>query len=149
MSSLVKYFYLSPMHCDSSRVLEVLDFRTYDRARLGLGYLRPGASNQLWAFIPREDGFYEIINKHSKKVLDDSNLSTHPGGTVYQFNRHLSPNQQWRIKGQKTRDAVNILSRCGNLTLDVRDWSQEHYAEIILWHCGDCQPNQMWRLIRA
>jgi hypothetical protein len=150
MKGLVQYFYLSPTHCDSNRVLEVLHSCTHDRAPLGLGFRQPGATNQLWAFIPRDDGYYEIVNKHSRKVLDDSWCgSAGPGGSVYQFERHLGANQQWRIKQAGKENHIQIFSRAnGDFVLDVAGWSQEPNAQMVLWqnyHNG----NQIWRLIRA
>ncbi|HEX8974439.1 MAG TPA: RICIN domain-containing protein [Patescibacteria group bacterium] len=148
MKRLVKYYYLSPTHCDSNRVLEVLDFRHHDRARLGLGFLKPGAANQMWAFIPRADGFYEIINKHSLKVLDDCRNSGDPGGEVYQFQRHLGENQQWRVRQADGPDRVQIISRPGNLVLDVAQWSRDRHAAMVLWR-NENNANQIWRLIPA
>lgn len=144
---LTQYFYLTPLHCQN-RVLEVLDFRKDDRAPLGLGNLSPGAPHQMWAFIPREDGGYEIVNRHSRKVLDDSHCSTSPGGPVYQFGRHNGANQAWSIKKATSNDEVVILSKIGSLALDVACSRRERNAQIVLWKRIE-SPNQIWRLIPA
>lgn len=146
---LTQYFYLSPMHCDSNRVLEVLDFKTHDRAPLGLGNLKPGAANQMWAFVPCGDGFYEIMNKHSHKVLDDSEGCKYPGCLVYQFFRHGGDNQQWKVKKANAEDRVQIFPKNnGSFVLDVGEHSKDRYAHMVLWHDWK-GPNQIWRLIAA
>lgn len=146
---LVQYFYLSPMHCDSNRVLEVLDFKTNDRAPLGLGFLRPGNANQMWAFIPCGDGFYEIINKHSCRVLDDSTRSAQLSGLVYQYGRHGGDNQHWKIKKANAEDRIQIFPKNNlSLVLDVGRQSKDRYAHMVLWHDWK-GPNQIWRLMQA
>lgn len=146
---LVQYYYLSPMHVDSNRVLEVLNFHTHDRAALGLGYLRPGNANQLWCFIPCGDGFYEVMNKHSLCVLDDKHMSKNSGGEVYQFSRHGGPNQQWRIKQAGQDNQIQIIPKCRtNYALDVEGHNKAHNAKMVVY-CDWKGPNQTWRLIPA
>jgi len=150
MSSLELYYYLAPMHVNSSyHVLEVLGGRIHDRAKLGLGYLKPNAAHQLWAFHQRYNGYYEIINKHSKLVLDDSRNNCDPGGEVYQFGRHDGDNQLWRIKRAKEHNCIHILAKVSGFALDVGDWSQNNHAKINLWPKGNNQANQIWHLIPA
>jgi|ERR1035441_2681052 hypothetical protein len=149
MKGLVQYFYLSPTHCDSNRVLEVLHSCTHNRAPLGLGFRQGGATNQLWAFVPRDDGYYEIINKHSRTVLDDSSCGGGQGALVYIYERHLGANQQWRIKQAGQEDVVQVVSRINSdSVLDVFSYSQEPGARMVLWP-NHHNNNQVWRLFRA
>jgi len=147
---LVQYFRLPPMHVKGEMlVLEVLDYKTHDRAPLGLGKFKPGAANQMWAFIPCGGGFYEIINKHSCRVLDDSESSRYPGCLVYQHGRHGGDNQQWKVKRANGDNLVQIFPKLNpNFVLDVGEHSTDRFAHMVLWHDWK-GPNQIWRLIPA
>lgn len=143
---LVQFFYFVAVHT-GNKVLEVINFYTHDRASLGIRNLKPGAANQMWAFVPCGGGFYEIINKHSNMVLDDSTFSR-PGGVVYQYHRHGGANQHWRVKKAGEEDYIQFFSKCGNLVLDVGDQRKDDGAVICVWHDWK-GSNQTWRLIRA
>ena len=146
---LVQYYYLSPTHVDSNRVLEVLSSQMHDRATLGLGYLKPGAANQLWMFVPCGDGFYEILNKNSLRVLDDAESCRYPGCPVHQFGRHGLANQHWRIKKADTDNRIQIIPKTNtSYSLDVGSQSTDRHAQMVLWHNWK-GPNQIWRLIPA
>ncbi|MFZ2189023.1 MAG: RICIN domain-containing protein [Candidatus Moraniibacteriota bacterium] len=147
MTRLVQYFKLSPMHCDSNIVLAVAHGRHEDRSRVCIEKMHPDASHQDWMFVPREGGFYEIVNKKSFKVLDDSTCGR-PSGTVYQFGRHLGDNQLWKIRRSKTIDGVHLISKVNmHLAIDVGSWRKDYHAPIVIWHHTD-QANQTWRMIR-
>jgi hypothetical protein len=56
-----------------------------------------GQSNQLWAFVPDNNGFNFIVNLRSGQVLDIANKSLNNHATVQQRPFNGGDNQRWQL----------------------------------------------------
>lgn len=76
-----------------------------------------GAANQIWHFIRRNNGSYEIVNNAYGKALDDYNWGQSNGSNVGIYARNNSTAQQWFIRG--TTDAYFFNAACGSAVIDI------------------------------
>ena len=56
-----------------------------------------GGANQQWQIVPTGDGFNEILNFQSGKVLDVTGVSTVAGATLQQWDWLGGDNQKWQV----------------------------------------------------
>ncbi|MDG7001778.1 MAG: RICIN domain-containing protein [Nitrososphaerota archaeon] len=102
--------------------------------------------NQAWQFIPKDQGYYEIIAKQRGACIDDGNSSKADGGLVHLWTRHDGDNQRWKLI-EAAGGYFHIISKIGELSIDGK-LETNNGAGIHLWtsHDGD---TQLWRLVPA
>ena len=61
-----------------------------------------GGDNQQWKFIETDDGFVNIINKHSNKALDIEGWKQEDCANLQQYEFHGGNNQKWKLKSVST-----------------------------------------------
>lgn len=93
--------------------------------------------------IKVEKAKYNIINKHSGRVLDVSNSNTNNGANVQQYHSNGTNAQKWYIT-QNSDYSFTITSVLNGKSLDVSDWSKSNCANIQMWDLGNNQSNQQW-----
>ena len=76
-----------------------------------------GQQNQLWHFLKRESGSYEIVNNESGKALDDSNWGQENGTNVGVYTRNNTTAQKWFVRGSVNEYFIN--ASCGDAVLDI------------------------------
>jgi Mg2+/Co2+ transporter CorB len=88
---------------------------------------------------------FEIINRLSGKVLDDTGSSTWNGTVIQQWDYLGNPNQQWQFVPLVSYNIKNVLS---NLVLDVRGRSTANGASIQQW-ASNGNLQQQWQAVPA
>lgn len=85
---------------------------------------------QQWSFIPTDNGYYNIINRFSRKALDVMYTSIEEGANVGQFTVSGHWCQQWEL--EKTAGGVHkIRNRCSAKLLTIIYDSDRDGAEAI------------------
>lgn len=104
-----------------------------------------GGANQLWKFVPLDDGCYEIVAKHSGKCLDVAEWSKEKEGNVWQWDIHGGDNQRWRLIPLGD-GYYKIVSKWSGKCLDVQWGSNQNAANV--WQYDDIGSDaQKWKLI--
>ena len=121
------------MNQNSGRVLDVTggsSSQAYQNATALQQYDWLGGANQQWILSPLANGYYEIINVQSGKVLDVRSVSLNPSAVIQQYDWLGGANQQWQLidNGDGTRKIVNLNSR---LVLDVDGERADNSAGIV------------------
>jgi len=96
--------YYTIVNNHSQKVLDVPDASSADNVKIQK-FEQNGGSNQQWRLMPVLGGFfplfgsvYEIINTHSRKVLDIPSGSVNDGIQVQQYTENGGDNQKWRLQ---------------------------------------------------
>ena len=112
-----------------------------------------GAANQRWDLISVGNGYYQIRNEASGKVLDNS-LSATEGTPIDQFQGDYEPNQYWQVPltpdpslGNGNYYCSGIVNAYSGMALD-NSLSTSNGSVIDQWpqYFG---PNQEWVLLAA
>jgi hypothetical protein len=127
----------------SDLCLDVLDLSMKNGAKIQQSPINSGL-NQQWQFIPNNDGFYEIVAKHSGCCIDDGNSSLTDGGIIHQWSLYKGSNQLWKLR-ELSNGYILIISKIGGLCIDGKAETHEG-SGIHLWriHEGD---TQQWKLV--
>ncbi|WP_202919505.1 non-reducing end alpha-L-arabinofuranosidase family hydrolase, partial [Saccharothrix deserti] len=90
------------------------------------------------------NAWYVLINRHSGKVLDVSNLATGDGAPIHQWDRTNATNQQWQFI-DSGGGYYRLRARHSGKVMEVFNWSTTDGADIVQWgdHNG---TNQQFRL---
>ncbi|MEV5507697.1 RICIN domain-containing protein [Streptomyces orinoci] len=105
------------------------------------------AASQQWRLRPTADGYYELENRSTHKVIGVRDATSKSLATVEQQTDHGSAAQQWRMQ-HLGGGAVKFVSRTSGMVLDVSgggsgaDGPSARYA-------GRSGTNQQWRLVKA
>jgi LysM repeat protein len=91
------------------------------------------------------DGYYQIVSKHSGKVLDVQGASTDNGAEIIQYQPTGADNQLWQLV-QASGNYYQIVSKQSGKVLDVQGGSTEDGAQVVQYQPtgGD---NQLWNLV--
>ncbi|MEK5239403.1 RICIN domain-containing protein [Paenibacillus sp. FSL L8-0470] len=126
---------------NSNQVADVKESSTVQQANI---YQWPyhGGSNQLWMFVPLNNGYYAIVNKNSGQVADVEKYSMQSGANIYQHSWHGESNQQWFLHdlGDGSQKISNLNS--GHVW-DVEKYSMQSGANIYQ-HSWHGENNQRW-----
>ena len=106
------------------------------------GSYNDGTPIQLWdnyhvlqqRFIIRRksNGYYTIKSSKTGKYLSTENDSPNWGTKIIQTTERESSRQEWSIQKQDN-NTYNIISRCGNLNIDIPDWNCANGVKLQLW----------------
>ena len=98
---------------NSSNVIQIKDNSTSDAANAEIGiwtnYMSEGKK---FEFTYKEDGYYEIKNIKSGKLIDAQNGGMNPGTNVWQYGGNYTDAQRWKI--EKNSDGTYSISNKKN-----------------------------------
>ncbi|MFI9366171.1 RICIN domain-containing protein [Kitasatospora sp. NPDC053057] len=106
-----------------------------------------GSVSQQWRLRLAGDGYYELENRSSHKVLGVRGDSTQSVAAVEQQSDHASAAQQWRM-ADAGDGAVKFVSRLSGLVLDVWGGGKEEGIPLIQY-ADRGSTNQQWRLVKV
>ena len=95
-----------------------------------------GDSTQMWRIIPQNDGFINLLNVHTQKVLTNYNSINSDGNSIYNYISSrldsTSENRLWSVmriaKKNAMPDAVNSLKAQADYRLVYSNNSQLHFV---------------------
>ena len=76
-----------------------------------------GLASQKFRFTMKEDGFYEVRNLNSGKVLDVDNGNMVPGTNILQWSDYASDNQRWAV--QRCDGGYRLVCKANGLALTL------------------------------
>ncbi|MFC8765912.1 RICIN domain-containing protein [Streptomyces sp. NPDC057193] len=129
----------------SGKVLDVNS--TVDGTRIQQ-WTDQNTANQQWRLRPTGDGYYELVNRNSGKVLGIVGDATAQAAAAEQQTDSPSASQEWRIDEVSGSGAVTFTSRRSGQVLDVSGGSTAQGAAIIQYP-GRGSANQQWRLLKV
>ncbi|MFJ4879059.1 RICIN domain-containing protein [Streptomyces sp. NPDC088745] len=130
----------------SDKVLDVSGAATADGVRILQAGRVAGAASQQWRLRSVGDGYYELENRTSRKVLGVHGDATHASAAVEQQTDRDSAAQQWKLE-EVGDGAVKFVSRRTGLVLDVRGGSRNEGAPLIQFTDRNT-ANQQWKLVK-
>ncbi len=116
-----------------------------DAARIHLWEIDATNPFSLFKIEYLENGYYQITNIGSQKVMDVNQGSHLPGTIVQQYTSNQSYAQQWQIIPSGDND-YSLISRCNNLYLDLRMNTVKN-GSIIQTYAANNSSAQRWRLV--
>ncbi|WP_075736615.1 RICIN domain-containing protein [Streptomyces acidiscabies] len=127
----------------SGKVLDVNGFSTADGTRIQQ-WTDQNTANQQWKLKPVGDGYYELVNRNSGKVLGIASRSA----AAEQQTDSSSAAQEWKIKEVGGSGAVTFVSRANGKVLDVTGSSKTDGAAVIQY-ADRGSANQQWKLVKV
>ncbi len=119
------------------------------------GSYNDGAPIQLWQnyhvtqqkFIIKSNnnGYYTIKSAKTGKYLSVENENPSWGNKIVQKTANGKTSQEWAIK-RKSNNTYNIVSRCGNLDIDVPNWNCNNGVKLQLWGNNESATSQRFIL---
>ena len=76
-----------------------------------------GLASQKFRFTMKEDGFYEVRNLNSGKVLDVDRGNIVPGTNILQWSDYASDNQRWAV--QRCEGGYRLVCKANGLALTL------------------------------
>ncbi|MEU9047530.1 MULTISPECIES: RICIN domain-containing protein [unclassified Kitasatospora] len=106
-----------------------------------------GAVSQQWRLRLAADGYYELENRSSRKVLGVRGDSAQSTAAVEQQSDHASAAQQWRM-ADAGDGAVKFVSRASGMVLDVWGGGRDEGVPLIQY-ADRGATNQQWKLVKV
>ncbi|MEV5611153.1 RICIN domain-containing protein [Streptomyces sp. NPDC052225] len=131
----------------SGKALDV-DGSTADGTRVRQRTDRNTAGQQ-WRLRPVGDGYYELVNRGSLKVLGTARSSAAKGAAAEQRTDSSSTAQEWRIKKVGDSGAVTFTSRKSGQVLAVADSSTADGAAAVQYPAASSGAGGQWRLVKV
>ncbi|MET3984719.1 RICIN domain-containing protein [Streptomyces sp. PvR034] len=136
------YYTLTSVRSD--KVVEVPGADTSDGIWIRQASRVAGAARQQWRLRPVGDGFYELENRASHKVLGVRGAATTSAAAVEQQSDHGLAAQQWKVRDVGD-GAVTFVSRSNGMVLDVWGGSKGDGVPLIQY-ADKGSTNQRWKL---
>lgn len=115
-----------------------------DNANIYLSKEKNGAKGQLWKIQKVSDGYYSITNSFAEKSLDNANIHSGNGNSIFQWGESRSNrNQHWKIQVTGT-GAYQITQRVSGMTLAYQG---EEVVGASIYQLPN--SSQLWRLIET
>lgn len=130
---------------DNTKALDVANAVTNNGANINL-YSNLDDSAQVFTITYLGDGYYKIINNHSKKSIDVDNLGTTNGTNVKQWEDNGSDAQKWVIKESGDGQYFYIISKCNGLYLDVSGGIPDNGTNVQMYG-GNGSNSQKWKFV--
>ena len=113
-----------------------------------------GAKIQLWQNIRADqqififeysesDGYYKIKSKKTGKYLTVESTNPDWGSNITQEEEKNDDTQKWSLK-QQSAGVYSILSKCGNLAIDIPDWNCNNGVKPQLWGINEASTAQQF-----
>ncbi|MFE9404204.1 RICIN domain-containing protein [Streptomyces sp. NPDC006530] len=131
----------------SDKAMDVPGADTSDGAWVRQSSRVAGAASQQWRLRAVGDGYVELENRGSHKVLGVRGGSTQPSAAVEQQTDHGSASQQWKVEDAGDA-AVKFVSRTSGMVLDVWGGSVGEGVPLIQY-ADRGSTNQQWRLVKT
>lgn len=96
------------------------------------------------SFVPN-DGYYQIVSKHSGKVLDVKAASSDNDAEIVQYQANGGDNQLWKFV-PVSDGYCRIESKRSGKVLDVRGASTDDGAQVVQYQ-NNGADNQLWKLV--
>lgn len=130
---------------DNTKALDVANAVTNNGANINL-YSNLDDPAQVFTITYLGDGYYKIINNHSKKSIDVDNLGTTNGTNVKQWEDNGSDAQKWVIKESGDGQYFYIISKCNGLYLDVSGGIPDNGTNVQMYG-GNESNSQKWKFV--
>lgn len=130
---------------DNTKALDVANAVTNNGANINL-YSNLDDPAQVFTITYLGDGYYKIINNHSKKSIDVDNLGTTNGTNVKQWEDNGSDAQKWVIKESGDGQYFYIISKCNGLYLDVSGGIPDNGTNVQMYG-GNGSNSQKWKFV--
>lgn len=135
------YYQLVSEH--NGNALDVAGADTADGVRIQQEKLTKGAASQQWRVKPVEEGFYQLVNHNSGKVLGVRPAAS--PANVEQQSDTGAVTQQWKITDAGD-GSVKIVSRSSGMVLCVNDGSD---GQAVVQTADRDSADQRWKLAKA
>jgi xyloglucan-specific exo-beta-1,4-glucanase len=136
------YYQFVSVH--SGNALDVAGADNADGVRIQQEKRTSSAASQQWRLKPVDDGYYQLVNHNSGKVLGVPSASTAPAN-VEQQSDTAAATQQWKLTDVGD-GAVKIVSRSSGLVLCVKDGSD---GQAVVQSTDRGSADQQWKLAKA
>ena len=84
-----------------NKSVDIAEVSTNNGANVQIWDHNPTTFNQQFIIWKTDDGFYQLIARHSGKVIDVEMASTAPGGNIHQWENVNQANSKWYIVSTK------------------------------------------------
>ena len=103
--------------------------------------------DQQWELVSAGNGYYNIIDVHSGKALDDTGGSTSNGTDMQQYTitGTGNSNQQWQVSADGSW--YTITNRTSGLDLNLTNGSLADGTLIQQWASSSSDPNAQWQFV--
>ena len=105
-----------------------------------------GYASQVFTLVKKNDGYYQIINYHSKLALNIDHKSTVAGAKLIQYTAGNADNEKWIIEAVGDGFWRITPKMSQNMGLNVEGNSKEQGANIIQFPF-DGNDNNKWKFI--
>jgi photosystem II stability/assembly factor-like uncharacterized protein len=139
------YYQLVSVH--SGNALDVAGADTADGVRIQQEKRATSAASQQWRLKPADDGYYQLVNHNSGKVLGVRSTSVTPTATVEQQSDTGAAAQQWKLS-DAGGGAVKIVSRGSGMVLCVHDGTGAD-GQAVIQATDRGGADQQWKLAKA
>lgn len=102
-------------------------------------------ASQKFQIVPRENGYFQIMNMNSSKVVELRNQQT-ARGTIVQQNDALGSDTQLFQIIEDRNGAFHIRVKGASAYIDVEGRDEDDGATIHVWDFRD-QDNQLWMIV--
>ncbi|MBO1332119.1 RICIN domain-containing protein [Streptomyces sp. VRA16 Mangrove soil] len=106
-------------------------------------------AGQQWRLRAVGDGYYELVNRASLKVLGTARSSTAKGAAAEQQTNSSSPAQEWKIKKVGDSGAVTFTSRRSGQVLAVSKGSTADGAAAVQSPGDSSGTSGQWKLVKV
>ena len=124
----------------SGNALDVAGSDDADGVRIQQEQPTAGSASQQWRVRPVRDGFYQLVNHNSSKVL-----GVREGSNVEQQSDTGAPSQQWKIS-EAGDGEVKIVSRSSGMVLCVNEGAD---SQAVVQATDRGGADQRWKLAKA
>lgn len=106
-----------------------------------------GAMQQKFVLEYVDEGYYRIKSKLTDKYLTVENKNPGWGAKIVQKSKQDDETQQWLFKKQG-KGIYNIISKVGNLNIDIPDWNCSNGIKLQLWGNNETATAQQFVLTK-
>ena len=126
---------------DPSFGVDVAGLSTKNGTNIQL-YKNTNDSNHVYTVVYLGNGYYKLVHKYSKKVLDVEAGSKSNGTNVQLYDDNGSEAQQWIIKPIAGENSFEIVSRRSGLVLDVNGGNFVNNSNLQVYSRNDSKSQK-------
>lgn len=128
---------------NSGKAMDLWNWSTADGGEIRQ-FTRTDGNNQQFQFVDVGNGYYQLRNRHSGKVVAVPN--SNDGVQVTQVTASSDTKQHWRLADSANGD-VRFINRHSSKALEVWQWSTAD-GGVVSQYADLDGANQRWQLIR-
>ncbi|PLY08904.1 MAG: hypothetical protein C0624_02760, partial [Desulfuromonas sp.] len=131
----------------SAHALDVSGYSVETNAQIILWNDNDGQDNQVFKFVPvGDDGYFNVVAKHSDKCLVAQNNTTKNGELAVQYPCTSSSNRIWKPVPQSD-GSYRIVEKHGDMCLNLHQAKAEAGATVNQWGCTNYDHDSLhWNL---